>query len=157
MLYDDNETGLNKEGNKELSSEELFTLGRILSIAWAASIVMIFVKCRKEYRRTFFSTATAKTFRKDVWDWQMNQAGLDEKVIAGIFKCHHDQYKSFDNEVQKWVGDNWERWQREKPEWFTKKLIGNIPESVMNDAIRDEVGGARRRNTFAAFCSPIIQ
>ena len=138
LLYDGNEDGLSTKGNKAFSSAELFNLGRILSIAWVASIVIIVVKCKKEYRRTFFSTATAKKYQKDTWDWQKNQTGLDEKAIAGIFKCHPDTYKHFDNEVREWLGDNWERWQREKPECFTKKLIASIPESVMNDTIREE-------------------
>jgi hypothetical protein len=124
-----------------IPSSQLLHGGVTLSIIINMSIIIVAVKCEKDYRRTFLSTSTSQTFRREVWDWQMNlpKDMSDEKAVMNIFTFHHDIYKHFDGEVKHWLESNWERWMVERPSWLTKELIVSIPLSILSKEIKDAV------------------
>ena len=40
---------------------------------------------------------------------------------------HPVYYKSFEDELQAFISENWARWEREKPKWFTDAWKANCP------------------------------
>ncbi len=74
-------------------------------------------------------------------------------VAAGyatmLFKKGLHMWKPIEEEVRAWVHANFARWESEKPEWWTKKLIQKIPEQVLS---KDEMtallsGGKKSRKS----------
>jgi hypothetical protein len=121
MLYID-KMKLGKE--EELSEEVLYSIGRAISSVWIVSVSVFFMTCEIEYIRTFFGTATAKTYAYEVWCWQMSQQNpkVTDEAIVKVFSKHRDVYKHFEGEVSVFVSLNWERWTQEKPRFFTAKF-----------------------------------
>ena len=79
-------------------------------------------------------------------------AETDERK-ALIFKRQFHVWRSIEGEVRTWVHGNIARWEREKPEWYTKKLIQRIPEEVLT---KDEMamlisGGKKERRRSSIF------
>jgi hypothetical protein len=62
-----------------------------------------------------------------------------DEVIVKIFKKDHDAYKHFEGEIGVFVSENWEKWNNEKPKFFTQKFISSIPSSVLSREIREEL------------------
>ncbi len=49
-----------------------------------------------------------------------------------MFKWGFHVWSPIEGEVRLWVRENFAKWEREKPEWWTKKLIQKIPEQVLS-------------------------
>jgi hypothetical protein len=147
MLFIDKMMGEeNEDANMNvdrLTKEILYSIGRAISSVWVVSVAAFFSSCSKEYIWTFASTATARTYTKQCWDWQLAQQEpkLADEVIVRLFKKHPDAYKHFNDQVSAFVSENWEKWNYEKPKFFTKKFIASIPFSVLSKEIREEIGG----------------
>jgi hypothetical protein len=82
---------------------------------------------------------TISYFIGENWNWMMQQSSVSDDAIANIFSRHHFYWKHIEEEVTEWVSLNWEKWQREKPKWFTNELIKSIPLSVLSEDMRTEV------------------
>ena len=84
---------------------------------------------------------------------------------------HH--WVSIEEKVKKWVGENWARWEEEKPEWFTDAMKAKVPvefiptrgeartrESMRRasvDAVAEEVlGGALRASIRRASVGSVV-
>jgi hypothetical protein len=136
------EEAIDDEASK-LTAATLYSIGRAISSGWVVSVAVFFSSCNKEYIWTFASTATSRTYTKQCWDWQMAQQEpkLGDEVIVRLFKKHPDAYKYFELEVSAFVSENWEKWNYEKPKFFTKKFIASIPFSVLSKEIREEIDG----------------
>jgi hypothetical protein len=73
-LYIDEKIGKEEDENEnydvdKLSAEMLYAIGQAISSAWLVSVAVFFMTCKKEYVRTFVSTATTSTYVKECWDW----------------------------------------------------------------------------------------
>jgi hypothetical protein len=76
MLYsekmrseDENSNDDDGERVEQLTTETLVNIGQGISSVWVLSVSIFFATCNKEYVRTFVSTATAKEYGKQCWDW----------------------------------------------------------------------------------------
>jgi hypothetical protein len=101
--------------------------------------------CDPKHRSSFFSLRTG---------WR-HSAGyfLDfepDSTRILIFECNLIQWKSIAGEVQKWTLDNWEKWEREKPEWFTPHVVSNIPDDFIPPRFLAHLGATRARRGSAA-------
>jgi hypothetical protein len=147
MLYIDKMMGEESEDANmnvdRLTKEILYSIGRAISSVWVVSVAAFFSSCNKEFIWTFFSTTTSRTYTKQSWDWQLAQKEpkLADEVIVQLFSKHHDAYEHFELEVSAFVSENWEKWNYEKPKFFTKKFVASIPFSVLSKEIREEIDG----------------
>ena len=55
-----------------------------------------------------------------------HDATTDEAKIE-IFSRHFTYYHSIRSEIKEWVQENWAKWNEEKPDWFTTRVIAGIP------------------------------
>jgi hypothetical protein len=127
--------------SSELTKETLYSIGKAINSVWLVSVIVFFLLCKKEHMRSFVGTANTKTYNKQCWDWQqMSQdPRVADEVIVRLFSKHHDGYKHFEDEVGAFVIANWEKWNHEKPKFFTNKFKKSIPSSVLSEEIREEL------------------
>jgi len=48
-----------------------------------------------------------------------------------VFTHHRNFYDSIQEDIMKWLNDNWERWEEETPEFFTAQAISTVPEDML--------------------------
>jgi hypothetical protein len=133
---------LNSEGleGTRLSKETVWIMVGGITAVWLVSFVSLVVICDPDYRHTFYSTMTARQFTIMVF----KEAKTDEKK-AQIFKRQFHVWRSIEGEVRTWVHGNIDRWEREKPEWYTKKLVQRIPEEVLTkDELEMLISGGQK-------------
>jgi hypothetical protein len=68
--------------------------------------------------------------------------GKSDNVKFVVFSKSRHHWVSIREKVRKWVGENWARWEEEKPEWFTDQKKAMIPEDFI-----PTTGDARRRES----------
>jgi hypothetical protein len=84
--------------------------------------------CNREFIQSFFSTDTYATYNRK---WFTGIDKSDEAQRSKIFDVHPDYRCEIEGEIRAWTLANWERWETQKPVWFTENWI----ESVSNDCI----------------------
>jgi hypothetical protein len=132
----------------KLDSDTVWTIVGVTSLLWLIFFVWLVMTIDEKYLPTFFQTKTAREYTINVF----RNADTDEKK-ALIFKRQFHVWRSIEGEVRTWVHANLGRWEKEKPEWYTKKLIQKIPEEVLT---KEEMavlvsGGKRVRRKSSIF------
>jgi len=98
-----------------------WTLVGVGSGAWLLTFGLILLIMKKEYRRTFFSTKTAKQATMDKFKVE------DDAVKASLLKKNKHHWKAIRGDVKEWVLENYWRWEEERPKWFTASWIAKVP------------------------------
>ena len=94
-----------------------------------------------KYRVTFFSTVNSKKFSQD----NFRRVTSDDAKIA-IFADHPSYYAEIRDELKVWVSANYSTWNEERPEWFTERVIKQIPKDMIPDSeveLKKEEGSGR--------------
>jgi hypothetical protein len=120
---------------------------RASKLAWAVTSYFIptslvcfaifFFNIERKYWRTFWSTQRGKDLTMSYFLKGKNDATKFE--VMGTSTRH---WVSIEKQVKKWVGENWERWGEEKPEWFTDAMKAWVPVEFI-----PTTGEARRRES----------
>jgi len=76
----------------------------------------------REYWVTFLDMRTVKQIAVDNY-----KAAETDVMRFNIFTIHESIYSSISEELNKWLNDNWDRWEEEKPDWFTAAIISKFP------------------------------
>jgi hypothetical protein len=50
-------------------------------------------------------------------------------------------------EARKWIEQKWARWTKDKPDWFTDRWKRGLPDSVLTQQVRKQLGGEKRRRS----------
>ena len=62
----------------------------------------------------------------------MNAREDQDDVKNELFADHPDVYHTWGEELLKpWTLKNWDRWEEEKPAWFTDTWIDNVPNNYI--------------------------
>ena len=59
------------------------------------------------------------------WEW-----GNEFAKFSTAFECHFYHTLEVRDEIELWVHENYERWEKTKPEWYTGLLRSKIPDSM---------------------------
>ena len=69
-----------------------------------------------------------------------------------VFKYYHGHRAGFEDEVREWVISNWDKWESEKPDWWTDIQKSLIPDDMLSAAALESEkkrgGGQRRRSSI---------
>jgi hypothetical protein len=109
--------------------------------------VKFFLLAKREYWPSFWSNETAAEYTKRVkWDGRP-----DERRRAMLLvKVHPSLLRLIAPEARIWIEQNWARWTKDKPDWFTDRWKRGLPDSVLTQQVRKRLGGEnRRRSTLA--------
>ena len=90
------------------------------------NFALFLLSINKEYRGTFFSNKTGAEFLCQQW----RDASTDKEKVY-IFGKHRSYYSSINKEIKVWLDENWGKWEEERPDWFTAKLISKIPSELL--------------------------
>ena len=133
-----------EEVEGRLSSEVVWATVGCITLAWLATWALFLRNIDRRYLHTFYSTQTASQFIIASY----RAADTDERK-ALVFKKGFHAWRQIEGEVRTWVHANFLRWEREKPEWWAKKLIRKIPEQVLSKEEMTKLisGGLKRRKS----------
>jgi hypothetical protein len=135
-------------GDEKIEEEALWSTLFALLAMFVISVTAFFTLIDRNYLHTFTTTMTAPQYCVSFF----REATTDEQRID-VFTQHPTYYSSIENEVVAFVGDNWNTWQAERPDWFTEAVISTIDDRFIAAAelakLNIAAGGQRRRNSFA--------
>jgi hypothetical protein len=114
-----------EEGDNKLDANTLQTVLAVMCAIWITSLITFVSVMNKKYLRTFYNLDTASEYnRKIVLNYREDQ----DEYKQGALTDHPDIYEAWGDELLKpWTLENWNRWEAEKPAWFTDKWIDNVP------------------------------
>ena len=63
------------------------------------------------------------------------------------------QWTSIRPQVAEWLDENWDKWERENPDWFNGVFIASVDDDIMPARVlarlkQEAEGGERRRSSF---------
>ena len=144
----------------DLSMDFLWSVTLCLGGVWIITFSTLLALMEPKYRRTFISTQTS---------WQLTQAffldGKTDVTRSEIFVKNIKHWKKdIGEDVKAWVGENWETWMDERPEWLTDALKAKIPIDYIpikeDKAEEEKIWGSirvsqRRRSSLGGIIVPI--
>ena len=67
-----------------------------------------------------------------------------------LVKVHPSLLRLIAPEARIWIDQNWKRWTKDNPDWFTDRWKRGLPDSVLSQQVRKRLGGeSRRRSTLS--------
>ena len=136
-----------EEKGSGLKKEAVYQIAVGISGAWMAASGVFLSVIKKKYIGTFFSTQTGNE-----WVQSLFLEGATDQVKAEILGCNPHCWKSIRPQVGAWLLENWDKWEDEKPEWFSDIFMSWVDDDIMPpDALRRlklKGGGARRRSSL---------
>jgi hypothetical protein len=105
-----------------------------------------------------FRVAVPK-YRHTLWSWTSGRVLVVTKFTEG--ETEENKFGIFGNNRMCWEGDigkdvrawtlsNWERWDRDKPEWFTSRVVVRVPDEYIPPRFLGGLGGAKRERRGSA-------
>jgi hypothetical protein len=133
---------------KALDERSTYIIMSGICAAFILNFAYFVYQMEPKYRRTFFSFETGCQ-----WVHKYFFKGTTDEVRVKVAACNYHMWKSIRSEVVEFFHENWEKWEAEKPEWFTrafkKKLYRFLlPPDVLR-AMDAKYGDGRRRSSFA--------
>jgi hypothetical protein len=134
-----------KEGEEAVMDE---------SVAWTIvggliGLGVFFFACflllmKPAHRSTFFSTQTGYA-----WVQSYFISGQTDEVKQRIFEHNKKQWASIRDDVKTWTLENWERWEDEKPPFFTDAWKASVDDDMIPPASLRKLngGGSERRRS----------
>ena len=132
----------------KLTEEQLtVSVGSLCGI-FLVSFALFVAKIERKYVKTFFSTETGHSKAKRYF-----LEGEDDFIKGLILTNNRYQWTSIRPQVAEWLDANWDKWEREKPEWFNAVFIESVDDDIMPARVlarlkEEAEGGVRRRSSF---------
>ena len=104
-----------------LDGDRLWALAAFLSTLWSIALLLLLLSVEKGFKHTFCQLMTAPEYNKAMFD-----TGDDEYRMY-IFTDHEAYYMWYKDEIKEWLENSWERFNFERPPWFTEEASEMIP------------------------------
>ena len=122
----------------------LSAVAAVLFVVWLVSLIGFFLLAKREYWPSFWSNETAAEYTKRVkWDGQPDE----QRRAMLLVKVHPSLLRLIAPEARVWIEKNWKRWTKDKPDWFTDRWRRGLPDSVLSQQVRRQLGGENRRRS----------
>ena len=99
--------------------------GVAFHILWVISAIFVGKNINKKYIHTFYSTETGK---EHCINYFLRNVDDDKHIIL---YSNHILWLSIEDSVKDWLHENWQSWNKNKPDWFEDILFSNIPEQII--------------------------
>ena len=114
-----------------ISSEQLKASIVSLITIFLISFTLFMLKMERKYVWTFFSTETGhgkakRLFRTGKTDFEKSLITTNNKRL----------WTSIQGEVAEWLDLNWDRWERDKPDWFNTLFIASVDDDILPRRVR---------------------
>ena len=132
----------------KFTSDELVVSLGSLSVAFLLSFATFLLKIERKYLKTFYSTEPGHKKVKRLY-----LEATTDFARSTLFLNNKYQWLSIRPQVAKWLDDNWDRWEREKPDWFNAVFIESVDDDIMPARVlarlkEEAEGGVRRRSSL---------
>ena len=112
-------------GDEKLDDETLQNALISLVAIWFVSTVTFASVIKREFLHTFYDMDTASTYNRKAFLHLREDQDFEKSWSLTV---HPDVYKAWGDElIKKWTLKNWNRWEEEKPAWFTDEWIEAVP------------------------------
>ena len=122
------------------------SVGTLFAIS-VISFSLFIAKIDRKYVKTFFSTETGHGRAKRYF-----LEGEDDYTKSQVLGCNRYQWTSIRPQVAEWLDSNWDKWERDKPDWFNAVFVDSVDDDIMPARVlaREKIkgGGSRRRSSF---------
>jgi hypothetical protein len=133
-------------GTEKISADVLWPFSIGILVLWVGLFVFFLVKVVvPEYRKMFWSTKTGGQRAESIF---LDNDEDAKKIL--VFRKNVFLWSRIKEDVKSWTMSKWETWDREKPEWFTPRVIARIPDEFIPPRFLAKLGGARERRGSAA-------
>ena len=113
------------EGDIKLDAETLQTVLGVLGTVWVSSAIAFLSVMNRKYLHTFYNFDTASDYKRKCF---LSAGEGQDDLKRKLLRDHPDIYSSWGDQLLKpWTLKNWDRWEEEKPAWFTDKWIEHVP------------------------------
>ena len=130
----------------ELREDTVWWVLLSVSAAWLVAFAIFIRLMKKEYRRTFFSFESGN---ERCQSYFLN--GITDSVKIRTLDHNKRKWEPIRERVKAWTLSNWDRWEDEKPEWFTERWKAGLDDDMIPAAALVELrminGGVRRRSS----------
>jgi hypothetical protein len=135
-----------ESGVKKLGADMLWAFSTGIVLSWAVMFGYFILRVIvPKHRETFWSTLTAWEEAERIF---LDNEEDEERTL--IFKRSIFLWSGVKEEVKAWTMASWETWDREKPEWFTKKFVSSVPDEFIPQRFLAKLGATRKRRGSAA-------
>jgi hypothetical protein len=141
----------NDDGTEEVvekvNPDTLAKLATALVVAWIfAMSFFLFRVVTPSHRHTFWSKVSGRQCVKGDFS-----EGTTDECRLEIFSCNRMLWESdIGPQVKEFTHQNWARWERENPSWFTSNLKATVPDEYIPRESLAALGGARRERRGSA-------
>jgi hypothetical protein len=97
-----------------------------------------------KFRKTFWSLRTGRQLSESMF-----LDNTEDDLRVNIFTDNIMLWSRIEEDVREWTMENWERWDQEKPAWFTGVVIASVPDDFIPPKFLARMGGARQRRGSA--------
>ena len=137
-----------EEGGEAIAEETAWTLASALGGAWVAVFLVFLYLMKRKYRATFYSLQTIK----DIAMTRFISEDNSDEVKSTIVEFNRHLWLSTRSKVREWFSENWERWEEEKPLWFTQLYISCADDDLLPPHVLERQklagGGERHRSSL---------
>ena len=131
----------------KFTEEQLIVSTGGLFAIFLVSFVAFILKIERKYVKTFFSVETGHALAQRYF-----LQGTDDFTKSQTIGCNKYQWASIRTEVAEWLDENWDRWEREKPEWFNAVFVDSVDDDIMPTRVlarlkNEAENGERRRSS----------
>jgi hypothetical protein len=133
--------------SEKMVAGTLRSMGLFLVGSWC--VVMLFFLTRivpPTHRHTFWSTVSGRQCVQEKYT-----KGTTDEGILTIFSCNRLLWESdIGSKLMEFTLQNWERWERDTPSWFTAKVKADVPDEYIPREHLAGLGGANRMRRGSA-------
>ena len=126
---------------------QAWTIVGSLSAGWMCVFAAFLLLMKRPYLGTFFSFQSGHAWAKENFI-----TGDTDELKAWTLGCNKKQWMSIRPDVKAWTMENWERWEDEKPPFFTDAWKASVDDDMIPPANLRKLmkGGAssRRRSSL---------
>ena len=142
-----NVTVANSTATKFTEEQLQMSVGTLFAVFVVSSGLFI-AKMDHRFVKTFFSTETGHA-----WAKRFFLEGEDDFIKSQVLTCNQYQWTSIRPQVAEWLDANWDKWERDKPDWFNDLFVDSVDDDIMPARVlarlkQEAEGGERRRSSF---------
>jgi hypothetical protein len=138
-----------ERNNGVLAEGDVWKLVCGLSGAWIGCFGIFLLLMKKKFWGTFVDTTTGK-----VWAQNRFVRGRTDESKKSIVEFNVFLWADIRDDVKDWIHRDWEKWEEERPAWFTDAWRGFVDNDMVPP---DRRGGVKRRKSSIGEQIHIVQ
>jgi hypothetical protein len=127
--------------SEKIAADKLWMMAGLLVGSWFVSVLFFLTRIvTPSHRHTFWSPVSGRQCVQEKYT-----KGTTDEGMLTIFSCSRLLWESdIGSEVMEFTLQNWGRWERDKPSWFTAKIKAEVPDEYIPKEHLAQLGGANR-------------